>query len=129
MVGSPEDISQRRENILRGFSKAQKLKNGDITPKGEVKDFVRDYCLVEGDRTRHCNNQSQSSIPIWQWMKSIRDGRKPVASFYFPDNLAGPDLLFALKNSKSTKKNPLKVVLCIVQVRIPQHFLPISPKY
>jgi hypothetical protein len=120
MVGSPEDISDRRGKILRGFGKAKHLKERGITLKGKVKDFTGDYCLVEGDRTGHCNNQSQSSIPIWQWMKSIREGRKPVASFYFPDNLSGPDLLFALENSKSTKKNPLKVVLCIVQVRLPQ---------
>ena len=47
-------------------------------------------------------------------MKSIREPNphKPVASFYFPDNNCGPDIVFALE-SKEGSEPP---ILCVLQV-------------
>lgn len=120
MIGSPEDTQDRRARILAEFGKARQLKSAKTLEGGGLKDFIRDHCLVEGEKTGHCYDQSQSAVPIWEWMRSIRENEKPVASFYFPDNLAGPDLVFALKSSKRREKSPRDdIVLCIVQVSIP----------
>lgn len=132
MIGSPEDTSNGRKEILAGFGKARHLKFCKPLEGAGVKDFARNHCLVEGKRTGHCYDQSlSSSIPIWDWMRSIREGRKPVASFYFPDNLAGPDLLFALKRKGPTQESARDdIVLCVVKVRIQLSLLPTyPPKY
>lgn len=50
---------------------------------------------------------------MWEWMKSVREGQKPVASFYFPDILAGPDILFSLEPKEPSSSGP---ILCVLQV-------------
>ena len=57
------------------------------------------------------------TIELPEWMKSIRElasttgTNRPInASFYFPDNNAGPDLVFALQQSGVP-------MLCLLQVR------------
>lgn len=128
MIGSPEDIDNRRARILTEFAKAEHVKSDEVS----AVDGFASHWLVEGKRTGHCYDQSQPSrIPIWDWMRSIREDSQPPASFYFPDNLAGPDLLFGWKRSNFTDETPNDdMVLCIVQVRIPQTLLSTySPKY
>lgn len=56
-----------------------------------------------------------SPVPIWEWMKSIREGRTPVASLYFPDHLCGPDIVFALAPEDA---DPGDRVLCVLQVSL-----------
>jgi hypothetical protein len=138
MIGSPEDFRERRRDFLRVLGKARHLTCKGKVLEGEVKDFARNYCLVEGARTGHCYDGTPSGLRIWEWMSSIRNSEKipPVASFYFPDSFAGPDLLFALKRrGTSDEKAPFDPILCIVQVRIPQHslsiflYIPISDIY
>ena len=57
------------------------------------------------------------TIELPEWMKSIRElastsgTNRPInASFYFPDNNAGPDLVFALKQQSGVP------MLCLLQV-------------
>ena len=121
MIGSPVDLEERRRDILRVLGQAKHLTCRKKKLEDEVKELARSYCLVEGERTGHCYDGCPSGPQIWEWMSSIRNSEKnpPVASFYFPDNLAGPSLLFALK--RSDKNIPYDPILCIVQVRIPQH--------
>ena len=47
-------------------------------------------------------------------MKSIRERnpQKPVASFYFPDNCCGPDIVFALESIPGSEPQ----TLCVLQV-------------
>ena len=60
------------------------------------------------------------AVPIWKWMESIRECETPIASFYFPDTLAGPDILFALepKESASIGSSFGGRILCILQVSL-----------
>lgn len=118
MVGSPEDIVQRRKKILTRLGKAINLELGKPLEGHGMTNFARDRCLVEGQKTGHCYDRESSTLPIWEWMRSVRQGEKPVTTFYFPDNLAGPDLLFALRGSNvrgETLRDDL--LLCVVQVR------------
>ncbi|ERF73317.1 hypothetical protein EPUS_03150 [Endocarpon pusillum Z07020] len=98
MTGSPENILHRRKAILANLGNAENLKQRHRC--------LEDYCLLEGERTGHCYDQRLKDIPIYEWMASIRNGKKPAASFYLPDNLAGPDILFALQHSKTSAKTP-----------------------
>lgn len=119
MTGSPENILCRRKNILANLGKAENLVKAENLKQRHK--YLEDYCLLEGEKTGHCYDQRPKDIRIDEWMASIRNGKKPAASFYFPDNLAGPDILFALKCSKMTKETPGDgVILCIVQVRSPK---------
>ncbi len=54
-------------------------------------------------------------VPIWKWMETIRTGEVPVASFYFPDNLAGPDILFSLESAIPDSGDR---IICILQVSL-----------
>ena len=52
-----------------------------------------------------------------RWMKSIRKADAltlPVASFYFPDNKCGPDIVFSLEPKDSSDPR----VLCVLQVSL-----------
>lgn len=54
-------------------------------------------------------------------MESIRKCEKPVASFYFPDTLAGPDILFSLEPKESEKSKESSFggrILYILQVSL-----------
>lgn len=58
------------------------------------------------------------TIELPVWMRSIRElatttgtHRRINATFYFPDNNAGPDLVFALQHHSGVP------ILCLLQVR------------
>ncbi len=61
-------------------------------------------------------------VPIWEWMESTRKREEPpVASFYFPDTLAGPDILFSLEPKKSVESKESSFggrILCTLQVSL-----------
>lgn len=59
-----------------------------------------------------------SVVPIWEWMESIRKKKEPVASFYFPDNNCGPDIVFSLKSKDKSKDKIKDRVLCVLQVSL-----------
>lgn len=123
MIGSPDNISGRSEKLFVALGRAKPLKSSNL-PGGDyaMGDIPRNFCLVEGRKTGHCHNKSQpSSLP--KWLASVRTGRQqPVASFYFPDTLAGPDLLFALKRKVRSDSPQADVILCIVQVSTSHNF-------
>ena len=48
-------------------------------------------------------------------MRSVRIDEEPVASFYFPDILAGPDIVFSLEPKDSSSGGR---ILCVLQVSV-----------
>ena len=135
MTGSEGE--ERRKNILAKFS----LPSIDDKKGGSERLQLESHHLVEGKKINYIDDGEISSsfpsrfvinsnryrvllnlsrpenpnlndrIPIWEWMKSIRKNEEPVASFYFPDNLAGPDILFSLESSERDSR-----ILCVLQV-------------
>ena len=57
---------------------------------------LTDYGVVEGSRIGYMYDQS-NAIELSTWMESVRLSGTPNATYYFPDNNAGPDIVFALK--------------------------------
>ena len=137
MTGSEGE--ERREQVLKMLLDHSKDREGSrkqqpLNPK---------YRLVEGrnigyayDRTSTFNNRSGrksdrhwtllivnsgenpnfgSRVSIGKWMKSIREGHQPIASFYFPDNHCGPDIVFCLAPEKPSITD---LVLCVLQVSL-----------
>lgn len=51
------------------------------------------------------------SVELPCWMELVRTSRNPNATFFFPENIAGPDLMFALEKS-SMKQD---IVLCLLR--------------
>ncbi|KAI9658292.1 MAG: hypothetical protein M1821_002425 [Bathelium mastoideum] len=117
---------ERRREILKRLSAAHPI--GTDVRQLSLK--LQHSTLVKGVKIGHVSNGRESSssssrsttdesvqftsgsdVQLWEWMKSIRSGQKPAASFYFPDNLAGPDLLFALNQGPGSSD----IVLCVLQ--------------
>jgi hypothetical protein len=71
-----------------------------------------DYTLVKGGKTGHAYN---GSVELVDWMKGVRnrDPNKPQnATFFFPENNTGPDLIFALHSRSSPNQG---AILCLLQ--------------
>ena len=80
--------------------------------------------LIRGEKIGHMYN---GTIELPGWMKSVRElasatgtDRGIHATFYFPDNEAGPDLVFALRQQSGVP------ILCLLQVRFFFFSLPIT---
>lgn len=76
---------------------------------------ISDGTAANGSTAITSNLLCSPPIPPWEWMKTIRNGPndlRPAASFYFPDHLAGPDLMFALEHGSDSSDR----ILCVVQV-------------
>lgn len=58
------------------------------------------------------------------WLAAVGEHRTPNASFLFPHNDFGPDVIFALRKKKSPADNdtfgakPDKVIVCSIQVGV-----------
>ena len=75
-----------------------------------------EYNLIRGTKIGHAFD---GSIPLVQWMSSVRRSiedpeTQPNATFYFPEEQAGPDLMFALHKKSPEDRDDL--VLCVLQV-------------
>ncbi len=138
MAGSQGE--ERREQVLKMLWDHSEDREG--SPKQQPSNPA--YRLVEGsnigyayDRTssfdrrsvrefnRHCtrlivnsggNPNFGSRVSIGKWMRSIREEDQPIASFYFPDNYCGPDIVFCLAPEKPRISD---LVLCVLQVSLP----------
>lgn len=105
---------------------------------------LTEYCLVEGKRTAYQERTEADRDPaMWNWLEKIRnglEGDRLDATFWFPSNNTGPDVVFALKKKDSQphpphSRNPssrkrkrdsgsaprldYSLVLCAVQVFLP----------
>ena len=78
-----------------------------------VRESTRHWTLLMVNSGENPNFGSR--VSIGKWMESIRMGEKPFASFYFPDNYCGPDVVFCLAPEKPSIEN---LVLCVLQVSL-----------
>lgn len=74
------------------------------------------YTLVRGIKTGHTFD---TTVPLVDWMNAVRRSieepeTRPNSTFYFPEERAGPDLMFALH--KNPPEGGDEVVLCVLQV-------------
>jgi hypothetical protein len=76
-----------------------------IDKKPELLDFVLD----RGELPKIGLQQPR----FWEWLAKIREGDGCRSTFHFPDNKAGPDICFALKNQKNTD-----CIFCVIQVSL-----------
>lgn len=80
-----------------------------------AREYHRHWTLLMVNSGENENPNSGSVVPIWEWMKSIRQkDLTPIASFYFPDNYCGPDIVFSLEPTDSSEPR----VLCVLQVSL-----------
>jgi hypothetical protein len=76
------------------------------------------YTLIKGNKIGYAYDKT---VELHDWMKRVRQtqtsGTEPNATFYFPENDTGPDLVFALKSplSPSPTQTDRDIVLCVVQ--------------
>ncbi|KAF6218892.1 hypothetical protein HO133_005435 [Letharia lupina] len=142
VTGSEGEI--RRGQILKTLSKASRdgkvpeisggTRTGLCSSSPEPLKLASTHRLVEGKNIGHVYDGKTSwgfssrgetpnldhAVPIWEWMKSIRECKEPVASFYFPDTLAGPDILFSLELKDSVKSEESSFrgrIMCILQLK------------
>ncbi|PMD13487.1 hypothetical protein NA56DRAFT_694828 [Hyaloscypha hepaticicola] len=69
------------------------------------------YTLAQGDTIGHAYD---GSVELTEWLSSLRQGEQLNATFYLPDNIVGPDLVFALRPNSTANQD---VVLCLLQVK------------
>jgi hypothetical protein len=103
------------------FGRAEVVTREQVGRSSQLKETVREigqYVLVEGRTTGCCYDPNVGlSISMSEWMGTMRNGSIPAGSFYFPDNHAGPDILFALEHKNRTMRKD--AILCVVQVSVP----------
>ncbi len=95
--------------MLDLFSKAQRLPG---SRNGPVLGFPDYASIIEG-REEQIGRLHTSVNDLPTWLRDIRTGKSPAATFFFPENNAGPDLLFALKWTQTGNDC---ILLCVVQV-------------
>lgn len=108
MSGSLE--LNRCQQLLEVLSQARSL---DTTQTRHTLD-LSNHGLLGGKITGQADSGSGQLIT---WMSSVRCSKtddQMDATFFFPENNLGPDLMFALKPDRSGRKT----VLCLLQVRI-----------
>lgn len=84
--------------------------------------FTGQSCRIPtNDSNEYPNLNAQSrAVPLelWEYLESLRDPEhKPRPTFYFPDQKAGPDLVFALEPVEPEIDSISKRILCVVQVK------------
>ena len=83
---------------------------------GYALDGSQEYsCKDPSDETQ----KSQGRLELWDYLASLRAGAEPRANFYFPDNNAGPDMVFALEPTDIIAGMDPKGqrILCVVQIK------------
>jgi hypothetical protein len=103
-------IPTRRRGILSLFGSAQStdLSSGDdLSRLIDKKPALLDFVLHRGQMPTIGLQQPR----LWEWLAKIREGDGCRSTFHFPDNKAGPDICFALRNQESTD-----CILCVIQV-------------
>ena len=61
---------------------------------------------------------SPGRLELWDYLASLRTEPEPRAAIYFPDNNAGPDMVFALEPTNTTTDiAKSQRILCVVQAK------------
>ena len=99
-----------KERRQRAKARLAQAENGSGSPSSQITD-LQESTLVSGDRTV----VKFDSLKDWvtgflEWLTAIENGFKPCASFLFPHNDFGPDLIFALRTETGD------IILCSIQV-------------
>jgi len=72
--------------------------------------------------------RSRKEYQLWDWLEDLRkmqDCRKSACPFFFPDNDAGPDLVFAMKSpgvTSNSNDNHSRLVLFSIQLKTSKKF-------
>ena len=69
------------------------------------------YKVIEGSKIGYIYDQN-SAIKLSKWIESVRSAGRPVATYYFPEENAGPDIVFALQPPEHSAAS---IVLCLLQ--------------
>ena len=109
---------QRRDSILVVLDKVEAVEElaASASNLRKVKDDLSlrsgGYFLVKGERigsshngnsyraNKNTTNISQNKYDLWHYLRDIctkSADNPPRSSIYFPENIAGPDLIFALE--------------------------------
>ena len=135
IVGSTK--VQRRDSVLAILDKAESVdelaQSAGKTKKAKEISSLQPgrYRLVKGDRIgsshdgKSCGadedaaNVTRNEYDLWHYLRDIRTKSAddpPRSSIYFPENAAGPDLIFALEPAGT--RNPLNErILCVIQLK------------
>ena len=135
IVGSTK--LQRRESILAILDKAvsvdelSQLAGEPKKAKGISSLRSGGYLLVKGKRIgfshdggscgadENATDVLRDKYDMWQYLRDIRTkcaDDAPRSSVYFPENAAGPDLVFALEPAE-TENRLSKRILCVIQLK------------
>ena len=82
----------RVPDLINLLKSAQILPNSQAIETLEIPD---DAFLIEGGE-QQIGHLHTSSEDLSLWLRQVRTGAQPVSTLFFPENNAGPDLLFAL---------------------------------
>ena len=90
MEGSTE--AMRVTDLINLLKSAQILPTSQATETLETPDNAM---LIEGEE-QQIGHLHTSSEDLSLWLRQVRMGAQPFSTLFFPENHAGPDLLFAL---------------------------------
>ena len=94
------------------------LKSAQILPNSQAKEtseIPNDAILIEGGE-QQIGHLHTSSEDLSLWLSQVRTGEQPVSTLFFPENNAGPDLLFALGWFRGEVPQKLIVVIQVSMV-------------
>lgn len=105
----------RRNSVLQMLAKAK-------NPNGCNIGSLEEYDLATGWQTiKTSDTWGDWMDNFLDWLAAIDEGRTANASFLFPHNDFGPDLVFALRR----RQTPRDIIVCSIQVsracRRPEH--------
>lgn len=87
------------------------------------KQIASNYYGRSCSATENAANSTPVQYELWEFLNDVRTkyqpGDLPRSSIYYPDQDAGPDLVFALEPQRemSGKKRLLQPILCVVQIK------------
>lgn len=93
-------------------------KSPDVEEDCLLRERIRNkrYTLVKGVKIGLSYDHSR--VSMMQWLALLRgtDHSRLGGAFYFPENFAGPDILFVLKPQGDTDSK--EMILCVIQVSL-----------
>lgn len=118
-MASPEnEWLIKRDTVLTMLGKAKNY-------RGDTIENIEQYRLVAGRQTIKSSDTWDDWMDAFlDWLAAVGEHRVPNASFLFPHNDFGPDIIFALRMKKpaaddgtvGAKKDD--AIVCSIQVRV-----------
>ena len=101
----------RVTDLINLLKSAQLLPTLQATETLEIPDNA---ILIEGGE-QQIGHLHTSSEDLSLWLRQVRTWEQPVSTLFFPENNAGPDLLFALKWFNG---NVFRTLIVVIQVSL-----------